>query len=415
MIHETTRELVLAIVDDDELCRQQIAELLTQADRVHVLQAASGDALLALLASHTVDCIVLDYDLGGETGLAVGEAIKRKYDDPPPIVMLTGAGGERTAVKAFRSGFADYVTKRNLNSSELIGAIRTAIKRKSAERMHQAEYDRLARDAEYDAVTGLYGRRFVEQRLAEMVADAERRRAECALIMISLAEYDEINEHLGRAQGDRALRAFATRLKRVVRPADFCGRYAQGSFAYLIDRDGNPLAMTRLSAQLADELSFEVNLDAVSLRLTPAIGAAVYPHNGSTAAELVAVAQAGARPSRPSSATFVPAAPPLQPQSVEDAPAAQASSVQASGVRTTDRRKAPRQRVLKRGQIMTRDLASAIDCTIRDISTGGARLRVDNYFAAPDEFELLILTTGTRRHVRTRWQIGNEVGVEFMD
>jgi hypothetical protein len=149
--------------------------------------------------------------------------------------------------------------------------------------------------------------------------------------------------------------------------------------------------------------------------LTPAIGVAVYPHNGTSAAELVAVAQAGARPARQSSATFVAAAPPLHPQSVEAAPAAQASSAQASGARTTERRKSPRQRVLKRGQIMTRDLASAIDCTIRDISTGGARLRVDNYFAAPDEFELLILTTGTRRRVRTRWQIGNEVGVEFMD
>jgi len=425
---ELDRELVLAIVDDDELCRQRVADVLAQADQVHILQAASGDDLLALLASNPVDCIILDYDLGGETGLAVAEEIKRKYPDPPPIVMLTGAGGERTAIKAFRSGFADYVSKRNLNCSELIGAIRAAIKRKSADRLRQAEFERLARQADYDAVTGLHGRRYVEQRLGELLADARRHRGSCALIMITLQEYDEINDHFGRAQGDRALRAFATQLQRAARKSDFCGRYEHGSFVYLIDRNPDPQTVIGVSTRLADELSIEVNLEAVALKLTPAIGWAVHPRDGSNAEQLLALARATARPAGSIAKDRV-AAPPLQPlqsQRTEAAPARAApvpagsyepaaAAAPTTTTPTTDRRREPRLRVLKRGQITTRDLQSAIDCAIRDISSLGARLRVDDYFAAPEEFELLLLPTRIRRRVRTRWQRGNDIGVEFME
>jgi diguanylate cyclase (GGDEF)-like protein len=425
------RELVLAIVDDDELCRQRVADVLAQADQVRILQAASGDDLLALLDGNPVDCIILDYDLGGETGLAVAEEIKRKYPDPPPIVMLTGAGGERTAIKAFRSGFADYVSKRNLNCSELIGAIRAAIKRKSADRLRQAEYEVLARQADYDAVTGLHGRRYVEQRLGELLADARRHRGSCALIMITLQEYDEINDHFGRAQGDRALRAFATQLQRTARKSDFCGRYEHGSFVYLIDRNPDPQTVIGVSTRLADELSIEVNLEAVTLKLTPVIGWAVHPRDGSNAEQLLALARATARPAGSIAPDRV-GAPPLQPQALQSqrteaapvlagayAPAGrelpERPAAPTTTTPTTDRRREPRLRVLKRGQIFTEDIKSAIDCTIRDISNLGARLRVNDYFFAPEEFELLLLPTRIRRRVRTRWQRGNDIGVEFME
>jgi diguanylate cyclase (GGDEF)-like protein len=437
---EPTRELVLAIVDDDELCREQIAQILAQTGQARILQAASGDDLMALLDNQSIDCIILDYDLGGDTGLAVAEAIKRQHPDPPPIVMLTGAGGERTAIKAFRGGFADYVSKRNLSSNELIGAIRSAIDRKAAERMRQAEYEQLARQADYDAVTGVHGRGYVDQRLAELLADAHRYRGSCALIMITLLQYDEINDRFGHAQGDRALRAFAARLQRASRRSDFCGRYERGSFVYLIDRNPDPQTVINVCARLADELSFEANLDALNVKLTPAIGWAIHPRDGSNAEQLIALAQATARPVGANAPDGV-AATPLQPQHVEAAPARaapvhatpahagsyapaggepppppqQAAAPTTTTSRTTDRRREPRQRVLKRGLIATPDLRSAIDCTIRDLSPSGARLRVDDYFSAPEEFELLLLPTRTRRRVRTRWQIGKDIGVEFME
>ena len=75
----------------------------------------------------------------------------------------------------------------------------------------------------------------------------------------------------------------------------------------------------------------------------------------------------------------------------------------------------PRQRVLKRGQIVIANLCSAIDCTIRDISPKGARLRIAGHFMAPEEFELVMLGTQERKRVQTRWQSGKEIGALFIE
>jgi PilZ domain-containing protein len=79
----------------------------------------------------------------------------------------------------------------------------------------------------------------------------------------------------------------------------------------------------------------------------------------------------------------------------------------------SDRRSVHRGKVFKRGQILIPNLHSAIECTIRDISSYGARLRVDGHFVAPERFELLLSPKDGRKRVQLRWQIGNELGVQF--
>src|SRR5688572_20686570 len=116
---QTTHGLLLAVVDDDDVYREFITKLLTAQPNVRVKQAADRSALEKILDSHSIDCIVLDYNLGHESGLAIGDFVHKRYADPPPIVMLTGEGGERTVVKAFRSGFSDYVSKRDMHAQEL--------------------------------------------------------------------------------------------------------------------------------------------------------------------------------------------------------------------------------------------------------------------------------------------------------
>lgn len=55
-----------------------------------------------------------------------------------------------------------------------------------------------------------------------------------------------------------------------------------------------------------------------------------------------------------------------------------------------------------------------IDCVVRDISAKGARLRVPDAGAVPQEFELLLKQTGECRPARVRWRNGVEVGISFM-
>jgi hypothetical protein len=79
-----------------------------------------------------------------------------------------------------------------------------------------------------------------------------------------------------------------------------------------------------------------------------------------------------------------------------------------------DRRAAPRRRTLLEGHI---ELAGggAIDCTVRNMSKGGARLRAASVIGVPDAFVLSYGTDSRRRAARVTRRRETELGVAFSD
>ena len=73
-----------------------------------------------------------------------------------------------------------------------------------------------------------------------------------------------------------------------------------------------------------------------------------------------------------------------------------------------------RTRVLKRGKAVYLNKLSVIDCTVRDISQGGARLACYHAGFLPEEFLLVFLLDRTMRRVRVVWRRLNEVGVQHL-
>jgi hypothetical protein len=83
-----------------------------------------------------------------------------------------------------------------------------------------------------------------------------------------------------------------------------------------------------------------------------------------------------------------------------------------SSERADDKRRGSRRRVLKGGKIIFRAGFSVIDCTVRDESEIGARLKLVTTLGVPDVFQLRIMK-GEPREVRVVWRSGYELGVEF--
>lgn len=79
----------------------------------------------------------------------------------------------------------------------------------------------------------------------------------------------------------------------------------------------------------------------------------------------------------------------------------------------SDNRDAQRQRILKGGKIVFNDGRSTIDCTVRNLSAGGARLRVPSVIGIPDAFELRISETTTHQ-CTIAWRKPDELGVKFV-
>jgi diguanylate cyclase (GGDEF)-like protein len=412
------------IVDDDGLYRDFISASLSSKCNVQMFDAPDSRSMIDILDNNAIDCIILDYNLGVENGLSVGELIRKKYSDPPPFVMLTGEGGERTILKAFRGGFSDFVSKRNLNLEELIGAIRGAVDRKNNDRSDRAERNRLARLSGTDSLTGLNSRDSMTERAQELASTAVRQGGQFGVIVVRLGELESIGDRFGHVMRDRALRAFAARLRTTANDVDICGRGSNDSFLYLIDREARPEAVLAACERLSRDLSFDANFETASFSFTPRIGAAMCPLDGTDVEGLLAAANSACERACSSGVTFALASPLPTEASAPDAlgPAggpgigSEISSAEPScpGVnRQTNRRIEQRRRVLKRGKILTNGLESVVDCMLRDLSAGGAHLRVNQLYSPPDRFDLLFVDSGIKLTVDVCWRSGEDIGVRF--
>jgi len=85
----------------------------------------------------------------------------------------------------------------------------------------------------------------------------------------------------------------------------------------------------------------------------------------------------------------------------------------------SDKRASARARVNMPGRIVVASLDVARDCLIRDLSAHGANLEVCDWAEVPIEFYLLFQSlanpAGVRRTCQRRWQVGDVVGVRFID
>lgn len=82
--------------------------------------------------------------------------------------------------------------------------------------------------------------------------------------------------------------------------------------------------------------------------------------------------------------------------------------------KTTDElRRERRMRTLKRGRIVFNGGFASFECTVKDLSSSGARLQFGDALGVPLHFELLIESDHMRKPCTVRWRHNNLLGVSF--
>jgi diguanylate cyclase (GGDEF)-like protein len=115
----------------------------------------------------------------------------------------------------------------------------------------QDHYSILRNLAMIDPLTGLYNRRFAEQRLAAEVARSERRGHPLTVLTLDLNNFKEINDTYGHPAGDQVLQEFASRLNKVIRGSDLAVRLGGDEFLVVLPEctlDQLKLVLERLSS-----------------------------------------------------------------------------------------------------------------------------------------------------------------------
>ena len=106
------------------------------------------------------------------------------------------------------------------------------LRRQLAEK--QGHSDIMRNLAMVDPLTGLYNRRFAEQRLRAEVARSERKGHPLTVITLDLNDFKHINDTYGHAAGDKVLQEFAFRLNKVIRGTDLAVRLGGDEFLVLL-------------------------------------------------------------------------------------------------------------------------------------------------------------------------------------
>ncbi len=78
------------------------------------------------------------------------------------------------------------------------------------------------------------------------------------------------------------------------------------------------------------------------------------------------------------------------------------------------RKDSERRRAFVPGKVVVQHPAFTGYCTVRDLSSGGAKLAFGAIPKLPDTFELQIPSQGKTHEVELRWQRGLQVGVQFL-
>src|SRR6185437_14806038 len=97
------------VVDDDDLSREMLAEVLTR-DGHSVVLAADGSEALRRLAEFEIDLVITDVQMARTGGFELLAAIGQSYPDTP-VILVTAFADPRGAMDAVSHGAADYLTK----------------------------------------------------------------------------------------------------------------------------------------------------------------------------------------------------------------------------------------------------------------------------------------------------------------
>lgn len=118
------QNIYVAVIDDDvSVCRS--SSRLLRAAGFQPITYASAEAFLADTKHPQFDCLVLDIQLGGMSGLELSQRLSA-VKDGTPVIFITAHDDPEARAQAEAAGCAGYFSKTE-SGVEVVGAIRRAI------------------------------------------------------------------------------------------------------------------------------------------------------------------------------------------------------------------------------------------------------------------------------------------------
>mgnify|MGYP001436953049 CR=1 FL=1 len=137
-----------------------------------------------------------------------------------------------------------------------------------------------------DDLTGLYNRRFADQKIQGLMDT----KLPFVLYFIDLDRFKAVNDTYGHEAGDLVLQEAGRRIKQVVRDSDFAIRMGGDEFNVLIIGELSVGRIQAIGEELVSALNKPMALPGLEVSISASIGVARYPIDGSTTKDLISKA-----------------------------------------------------------------------------------------------------------------------------
>jgi diguanylate cyclase (GGDEF)-like protein len=252
---------------------------------VRVTRCLPAHAILDTLERELPDLLLLETRLPGSDGFALARMVQQ---DPRfhllPVVFI---GDESTAdrIAALKAGADDFFP--NSASSELLVQMVIA---------HATRGRRLREMVHRDGLTGLLNHATLMTELESAVDFSQRHGEPLAFILFELDGFRRVSERLGPRAREEILLHVASVFRSNVRASDVIGRYGWEAFGMLLrgsSASGAAVLADKLHQVLGEQPAKTSGGEIIPLPVR--VGSAVFPRDGTTAAELAQAADRALR------------------------------------------------------------------------------------------------------------------------
>ena len=138
--------------------------------------------------------------------------------------------------------------------------------------------EHIQHQAEYDALTGLPNRRYVEARLPAVAAACQAQRNGFSALLVCIERFSEINGTLGHDVGDKLIQAIGRKLSGAVKATDTVARIGSDTFAAVVLHTG-PTEVPGLAERVLALFEAPFKVDGITIDVSAHLGAACFPEH----------------------------------------------------------------------------------------------------------------------------------------
>jgi diguanylate cyclase (GGDEF)-like protein len=186
----------------------------------------------------------------------------------------------------------NHMTQRLAESQSQVSSYQRTLEDKVAQRTKELEIAtaHAYKLAQHDILTGLPNRSLLNNRLKQILSQAQREHAQVACMFLDFDHFKRINDTLGHDAGDQLLQAIAQRLTSAVRESDTVARLGGDEFVIVLP-DLDPAHATfevmAVMQRIRESFLAPFRLANQVPTLTCSIGVSIYPLDAQDAATLI--------------------------------------------------------------------------------------------------------------------------------